>query len=63
MIRGEELIKLLNKMYSFLESHVHPFPGMRPVPIATKNGQSITEIGQIIANASNTILNQNIRIN
>jgi hypothetical protein len=63
MIRGEELIKLLNKMYSFLESHVHPFPGMRPVPIATKNGQSIAEIGQIIANASNTILNQNIRIN
>lgn len=62
-VRGEELIKLLNKIYAFLEGHVHPFPGMRPVPISTKDGQSITEIGQILANSFQTILNKNIRIN
>jgi len=62
-VRGEELIKLLDKIYAFLEGHVHPFHGMRPVPIATKNGQSIAEIGQLLSNARNTILNQNIRIN
>jgi hypothetical protein len=62
-VRGEELILLLNKIYAFLEGHVHPFHGMRPVPISTKDGQSITEIGQLLANASNTILNGNIRIN
>jgi hypothetical protein len=62
-VRGEELIKLLNKIYSFLEGHVHPFPGMKPVPVAAKNGQTITEIGQLLANASQTILNGNIRIN
>lgn len=62
-VRGEELIKLLTKIYAFLEGHVHPFHGMKPVPIAASGGQSITEIGQLLANASNTILNGNIRIN
>jgi hypothetical protein len=63
VVRGEELIKLLTKIYAFLEGHVHPFPGMKPVPISTRSGQSITEIGQLLADASNTILNGNIRIN
>lgn len=62
-VRGEELIKLLDKIYAFLEGHVHPFHGMRPVPVSTKNGQTISEIGQLLSNARNTILNQNIRIN
>jgi hypothetical protein len=62
-VRGEELIKLLDKIYSFLEGHVHPFPGMIPIPVSTKNGQTIAEIGQLLSNARNTILNQNIRIN
>lgn len=63
VVRGEELLKLLDKIFNFIEGHVHPFPGMRPVPVSTKNGQTITEIGQLLANARNTILNQNIRIN
>jgi hypothetical protein len=63
LVRGEELIKLLTKIYSFLEGHVHPFHGMKAVPVATKNGQTITEIGQLLADASQTILNGNIRIN
>lgn len=62
-VRGEELIKLLTKMYDFLEGHVHPFPGMRPDPEAKKNKQRIDEIGQLLSNAVNTMLNQNIRIN
>jgi hypothetical protein len=62
-VRGEELIKLLDKIYAFLEGHVHPFHGMKPVPVSVKNGQTISEIGQLLSNARNSILNQNIRIN
>lgn len=62
-VRGEELIILLNKIYSFLEGHVHPFFGMKPDKQASGNGQTIAEIQTIIANARNTMLNQNIRIN
>jgi hypothetical protein len=36
---------------------------MPPVPVAAGNGQTSTEIDQILAEAENTILNQNIRIN
>lgn len=62
MVRGEELIELMNKIINFLEGHVHPFPGYKPIPI-TESKVSITEIQTLINNAQNTILNQNIRIN
>jgi hypothetical protein len=36
---------------------------MAPVPVAAGNGQTTAEINAILADAENTILNQNIRIN
>jgi len=62
-VRGDELMSLLRKMFAFVTGHVHPISTLPPVPIAAGNGQSTTEINQILADAENTILNQNIRIN
>jgi hypothetical protein len=62
-VRGDELMKLLRKMFSFVTGHVHPIATMPPVPVASGNGQTSAEIQQILANAENSILNNNIRIN
>ena len=62
MVRGDELMKFMNLIVRFLASHVHPFPGMPPVPQAT-DGTNISDILQQLASAPDTILNQNIRIN
>jgi hypothetical protein len=62
-VRGDELMGLLRKIFSFIKGHVHPIATMQPVPVAAGNGQTTNEIDQILADAENTILNQNIRIN
>jgi len=62
MVRGEELIDLLKLIVRFLTSHVHAFPGVQPTQIS-KDGTQIQEILSKLANADNTILNKNIRIN
>jgi hypothetical protein len=62
MVRGDELMKFLNLVVKFLVAHVHPFPGVPPVPVATDGTQAI-DILTRMQNASNTILNDNIRIN
>jgi hypothetical protein len=62
-VRGDELMKLLRKMFAFVTGHVHPIATMPPVPVAAGNGQSTLEINQILSNVENTVLNQNIRIN
>jgi hypothetical protein len=61
-VRGEELISLLEKIVSYLSSHVHN-PVSPPDPIGAGNGQTISEIQQLLQNAAETILNKNIRIN
>ena len=63
MVRGDEIIRLLRKMFSFVTGHVHPTATMTPIPVAAGNGQTTAEIDTILADAENTILNQNIRIN
>ena len=63
MVRGDEIIRLIRKIFSFVTGHVHPTATMSPVPVAAGNGQTSTEIDTILADAENTILNQNIRIN
>jgi len=63
MVRGDELMILLRKMFSFVTGHVHPIATMPPVPVAAGNGQTTAEILQILSNAENSVLNQNIRIN
>ena len=62
-VRGDEMIKLIRKIFSFVTGHVHPTATMAPVPVARGNGQTVQEIDAILAEAENTILNQNIRIN
>jgi hypothetical protein len=61
-VRGEELIELLNLIVRFLVSHVHPLPGVPPVPVAT-DGTESNQILFELQNAVNKILNPNIRIN
>lgn len=63
MVRGDELMKLLQKIFSYVIGHVHPIATMPPVPVAAGNGQTTAEILAILADANNTILNQQIRIN
>ena len=62
-VRGDELMSLLRKMFSYVTGHVHPIGPSPPVPVAAGNGQTSAEINQILANVENTVLNQNIRIN
>jgi hypothetical protein len=63
VVRGDELMALLRKIFSFVTGHVHPVATMAPVPVASGNGQTTAEINAILADAENTVLNQNIRIN
>ena len=63
MVRGEELMKLLNLMVDFMITHVHPFPGLPPIKEYPNKIVSAEKIKQTIRNADNVILNQNIRIN
>jgi len=62
MVRGDELMKFLNLVVRFLTTHVHAFPGLPPVPVSS-DGTSAAQILVDLQNASNTILNQNLRIN
>ena len=62
-VRGDELMKLLMKIFDFVTGHVHPIATMPPVPVSSGNGQTTAEILAILADSQNTILNQNIRIN
>ncbi len=63
VVRGDKLIELLRKIVSYVTGHVHPISTIPPVPIAAGNGQTTAEIQTLLADAENTILNQNIRIN
>jgi hypothetical protein len=56
-------MSLLRKIFSFVTGHVHPVATAPPIPVAAGNGQTAAEINAILADAENTILNQNIRIN
>ena len=62
MVRGDELMKFLNLIVRFLIAHVHPYPGMPPIP-QSLDGVQVSDMLQQLQNASNTILNQTIRIN
>jgi len=62
-VRGDQLISLLRKMFEYVKGHVHPTAIVPPVPVSAGNGQTTLEIDQLLADAENTILNQEIRIN
>ena len=63
MVRGDKLIELMRKIVDFLGGHVHAIATVPPIPIASGSGQSLVEINSLLADAENTILNENIRLN
>jgi hypothetical protein len=62
MVRGEELLELINLIVNFLLTHTHSFPGRDPVE-ETESGIKREDIETEFRNATNKILNQNIRLN
>jgi hypothetical protein len=62
-VRGEELIKLIEKIVEFLNNHVHPYANMVPDEATQGSKTTKTSINQLLADVNNTVLNQNIRIN
>lgn len=61
-VRGEELLELINLIVRFLVAHVHPYPGLPPVPQSIDNVK-VDDILKELLNAQDKILNKNIRIN
>ena len=62
VVRGEELVELLNLMVQYLIGHVHPYHGM--VPDGTSvNGVTSDKLLEELRNANEKILNKYIRIN
>jgi len=55
-------MELLGKIVNYTASHTHAYPGMAPVGQA-HDGTTVEELTQLLQDAPQTILNQNIRIN
>jgi hypothetical protein len=62
MVRGEELLELINLIVKFLVTHTHAYPGLPPVPV-TQEGTNTQTILTELNNAVNKILSKNIRLN
>ena len=62
LVRGEELMELLNLIVRFLTTHTHAFPGLPPVPI-TQDGSNVPALLTEMQNAYTKILNEHIRLN
>jgi hypothetical protein len=62
LVRGEELIELLNLIVRFLLTHTHSFPLLPPLPVGY-DGTNSSIILTELQNAYNKILNENIRLN
>lgn len=62
MVRGEELLELLNYIIQYLITHVHSFHGLPPVPTTT-NGSTTTELMKKMMDAYQKVLSQNFKIN
>ena len=62
MVRGEELIDLLNLIVRFLTGHVHAYPGLEPIK-QSSDGVTVDKLLEELLNAQDKILNKNIRIN
>ena len=62
MVRGEELLELLELIVRFCITHVHPYPGLPPTP-TTVDGLTSDELLSTMFNAYQKVLNGNIRLN
>ena len=59
LVRGEELLELLNLIVRFLTTHTHAYPGLPPVPV-TQDGSSVANMLTEMQNAYTKILNGNM---
>lgn len=63
-VRGDKMMELIGKIWSFVKGHVHSISTVPPATVSLgDSAQRVDDIDSDINNASNTILNQNIRIN
>jgi len=62
MVRGEELLELLQLIVKFCITHVHPYPGLPPTP-TTVDGTTVDDLLSNMLNAYQKVLNSNIRLN
>jgi len=62
LVRGEELLELLNLIVRFLSTHTHAYPGLPPIPVS-QDGSSVADMLTEMQNAYVKILNGNIRLN
>ena len=62
LVRGEELLELLESIVGFLVSHVHPYPLLPPSSVAY-DGTSTDQLLKKMLEAYQKVLNSNIRIN
>jgi uncharacterized protein YfkK (UPF0435 family) len=63
MVRGEELLQLLDYMVRFLISHTHDYPGESSNPVAVGGGTNIQQLTSLMNEAYEKVLNQYIRLN
>ncbi len=62
MVRGEELLELLELIVRFCITHVHSYPGLPPLP-TTVDQLTTDELLSSMFNAYQKVLNNNIRLN
>jgi hypothetical protein len=62
MVRGEELLELIDMIVRFLITHTHAYPGLPPVP-KTQDGSTTDKLLTELNNAVEKILSSNIRLN
>jgi hypothetical protein len=62
MVRGEQLLNLIELIVKYLITHVHPYHGMAPNSVGLDGTQSQKILAELF-NATETILNKNLRIN
>lgn len=62
LVRGEELIELLDLIIMFLVGHVHGYPGLPPDTTST-NEVTVEKLMTELRNARDKLLNSKIRIN
>jgi hypothetical protein len=62
MVRGEQLLNLIELIVRYLITHVHPYHQMGPNQVSLDGTQSQKILAELF-NASETVLNKNLRIN
>ena len=63
MVRGDELMELLQLVVEFLVTHDHPYAMLPPTPVAKSSQISTQSILAKMQEAYDKVLNKKIRIN